>query len=139
MKHFHSIGIGALLLSVFLLLTASVRAGPPRGTPRAGFVVGGTVTPAFAFGIQAPRYYYPNGFYYGPSQVPIVVYSPYSPAYYLPPTAVVTLPFFCVLDNHGFVSRIALLDHIAGTHKIPLDTAASVCPDGVTSCIFPSY
>jgi len=130
---------GALFFSVLLLLTVPGWAGPPRGAPRAGIVLGGPISSTWALGVQPQRYFYPNSYYVVPYQAPILVYSPYSPAYYLPPTAVVTLPFFCVLDNHGFVSRVALLDHIAGTHKIPLAAAATICPDGLTSCIFPSY
>jgi len=44
-----------------------------------------------------------------------------------------------VFHNEGYVSRIGLLDHLAGTHKIHLDAAVSLCPDGATICIFPPY
>jgi hypothetical protein len=71
--------------------------------------------------------------------VPVLVVSPYGPSYYVPPTVVVTWPYFCIFHNDGFVSRIGLLDHLAGTHKIPLDAAANLCPDGVSSCVFPAY
>jgi hypothetical protein len=57
----------------------------------------------------------------------------------LPPAVVVTAPYFCVLHNEGFVSRIGLLDHLVGTHKIALAAAVSICPDGAASCVFPSY
>ena len=69
----------------------------------------------------------------------MVVISPYAPAYLLPPTVVVTMPYFCALHNEGYVSRIGLLDHLAGMHKIPLDAATNFCPDGVGCCVFPSY
>jgi len=85
------------------------------------------------------RNYYPFTAYYVPYQVPVLVISPYGPSSYVPPAAVVMLPYFCVFHNDGFVSRIGLLDHLAGTHKIPLDAAAAICPDGVGSCVFPSY
>ena len=137
MRHLHI--IVALVLSLLLSLAAPGWAGPPRRVARAGVFVGGPVSPTWGFGVQPQRYLYPNSYYVVPYQTPILVYSPYSPAYYLPPTTVATLPYFCALDNHGFVSRIALVDHIAGTHKIPLDAAATICPDGLTSCIFPSY
>lgn len=65
--------------------------------------------------------------------------SPYSQSYYVPPAVVATAPYFCVLHNEGYVSRVGLLDHLAGTHKIPLDAAVSLCPDGTMACIFPSY
>jgi hypothetical protein len=63
----------------------------------------------------------------------------YGPSYYVPPAVVVTSPYFCAFHNDGFVSRIGLLDYLSGTHKIPLDAAATICPDGVGSCVFPSY
>jgi hypothetical protein len=70
----------------------------------------------------------------------VVVVSPFAHSYYyLPPPVVVTSPFFCILDNHGFVSRVGLLDHLSGMHRIPLDSAAAICPDGAENCIFPSY
>ncbi len=78
-------------------------------------------------------------YYYQPYYPPVVVISPYAQSYILPPTVVVTSPYFCVLHNEGFVSRVGLLDHLAGTHKIPLNAATSLCPDGGASCVFPSY
>ena len=86
-----------------------------------------------------PYYYQVPGYYYQPYYPPVVVISPYAPAYVLPPTVVVNAPYFCVLHNDGFVSRVGLLDHLAGTHKIPLEAATSLCPDGAGSCLFPSY
>lgn len=83
--------------------------------------------------IAYPYYYYPG---YYPQ---VLVISPYAPAYVLPPTVVATARYFCVLHNDGFISRVGLLDHLAGTHKIPLDAASSLCPDGAGSCLFPSY
>ena len=83
-------------------------------------------------------YYYVPGHYYQPYYPQVIVVSPYAPAYALAPTVAVTAPFFCLLHNEGWVSRIGLLDHLSGMHKIPLDAAADLCPDG-SSCIFPSY
>ena len=83
-------------------------------------------------------HYYVPGNYYQPYYPQVIVISPYAPTYLPAPTVVVTSPFFCVLHNEGWVSRIGLLDHLSGMHKIPLDAAANLCPDG-TSCIFPSY
>jgi|GEM_PF-1398205 len=83
-------------------------------------------------------HYYVPGNYYQPYYPRVIVISPYAPTYVPAPTVVVTSPFFCVLHNEGWVSRVGLLDHLSGTHKIPLDAAANLCPDG-TSCIFPSY
>jgi hypothetical protein len=52
---------------------------------------------------------------------------------------VATWPYFCVFHNEGYVSRIGLIDHLAGTHKIPLDAVTAFCPDDTGACIFPSY
>ena len=108
-----------VLLSAFLIFPALTLAGPPRhlAFPRRAAVV----------------------YYYVPYASPVLVVSPYAPAYFLPPTVVVTAPYFCVLHNEGFVSRIGLLDHLAGTHKIALYAAVTLCPDGAASCVFPSY
>ena len=76
---------------------------------------------------------------YIPYQAPLLVLSPYGPVYYVPPAVVVTAPYFCVFHHGAFVSRVGLLDHLSGRHKIPLDVAATICPDGVASCVFPSY
>jgi hypothetical protein len=66
------------------------------------------------------------------------VVSPYT-SYYIPPTVVATLPYFCVLHQAGWVSRVGFLDHIAGMHELTLESAASLCPDIVNSCLFPRY
>lgn len=122
----------AALVVLFLLISGLSLAGERRGAPRSRFAAGSGVT-------IDRRVYYPFASYYIPYQAPVSVISPYGPAYYVPPAVVVTWPYFCVFHNEGFVSRIGLLDHLAGTHKVPLDAAASLCPDGVGSCVFPSY
>jgi len=115
-------------LAVSLLFAGFSWAGPQHIRPRHGFV-----------GAQPQAYYYPNIYQRWPSYPSVVVISPYGPAYYLPPAVFVTAPFFCAFDNHGFVSRIGLLDHLAGMHKIPLDAAAAICPGDSGVCVFPSY
>ena len=109
----------ALLFSALLFFPALTLAGPPRhlDLPRRRAVF----------------------YYYAPYALPVLVVSPYGPAYFLPSTVVVTAPYFCVLHNEGFVSRIGLLDHLAGTHKIALDATAGLCPEGAAGCVFPSY
>jgi hypothetical protein len=106
---------------------AQLRASVPSGNSAAGFVVRGGSTYRYAYSVYGS--YYP----------PVVVISPYSQPYYVSPTVVATSPYFCVFHNDGFVSRVGLLDHLSGMHRIPLDMAASLCPDGTGSCIFPSY
>jgi hypothetical protein len=130
----------ALVLALILAISGVALAGQRHATTRSRFVSGSAVAPSWVGGVQLQRrYYYPFASYYIPYQVPVLVISPYGPSYYVPPAVVVTAPYFCVFHNDGFVSRIGLLDHLAGTHKIPLDAAATICPDGVSSCVFPSY
>jgi hypothetical protein len=70
---------------------------------------------------------------------PIPVIPPYAGAYYLPSPIVITAPYFCVLHNEAFVSRIGMIDHLSGMHGMLLDAAAPICPDAAGNCIFPSY
>ena len=138
----------ALIISaIFLSLSGELGAGQSRATLRASGASGNTASSSLIANGQRkhkrgnPGYpIYRNGYYYQPYASPVLVISPYSGSYYLPPTVVVTSPYFCVLHNEGFVSRIGLLDHLSSSmHRIPLDVAASICPDGVSSCVFPSY
>jgi len=70
----------------------------------------------------------------------VLIISPYpNYLYYLPSPVVVDSPFFCVPHQVGFVGRAGMVDHLAGTHKFLLETAAALCPDGADNCIFPSY
>jgi hypothetical protein len=116
----------------FMLISGFAVAGERHGGARSRFIVGSGVP-------FERRVYYPFANYFIPYQAPVLVISPYGPSYYVPPAVVVSSPFFCVFHNDGFVSRVGLLDHLSGTHKIPLDAAATICPDGVGSCVFPSY
>ena len=137
------------ILALGLILAAEAGAGPQRGTvaQRAGsgvrFFSGGVpsrVVVQRQFYRGYPYYYqtyYPQ--YYQPYYPPVLVVSPYAQPYILPPTVVAHEPYFCVLHNEGFVTRVGLIDHISGTHKIPLDGATRLCPDAEASCIFPSY
>jgi len=133
-----------MILALGLILATGAGAGPRRAimAPRANSGVtvfsGGApnrvvVQRQFYGGYP---YYFQN--YYQPYYPPVVVISPYGQPYILPSTVVVNEPYFCVLHNEGFVTRVGLLDHLAGTHKIPLDATTHLCPDG-RSCIFPSY
>jgi hypothetical protein len=134
----------ALVLAILSPVSASSWAGQNRIVVRAGNLngrsgwVGGAVPVRRYFYAAPPYYYYVPGYYYQPYYPPVVV-SPYSQPYYLPPTVVVTWPFFCALHNEGFVTRVGLLDHLAGTHKIPLEATPVFCPDGSGTCVFPLY
>lgn len=121
-----------VVLAFVLLISSLAFAAERHGAPRSRMGFGSGVA-------SERRYSYPFTAYYVPYQAPVRVISPYGPSYYVPPAVVVTSPYFCVFHNDGFVSRVGLLDHLAGSHKIPLDAAATICPDGVGSCVFPSY
>ena len=101
-----------------------------------------TVRSRLGFRSGAPlarHYFYPFAAYSVPYPTPVVVISPYGSTSYLHPFVVTTSPYFFVFRNDGFVSRISLLDHLSGTHKIPFAAARTICPDAVASCLFPSY
>ena len=38
----------------------------------------------------------------------------------LAPSVVITSPYLCILHNEAFVSRIGMIDHLAGMHGMPL-------------------
>jgi len=85
-------------------------------------------------------YYYPYPYpFTGYYRQPIVVISPAYYPYYVSPTIVASSPFYCLAHQAGWVSRAGMLDHLSGTHKIPLATAASVCPDATESCVVDGY
>jgi len=67
------------------------------------------------------------------------VVSPYSYSYYVPATVGPTYRFFCTVHQAGYWSRAGMLDHLAGTHKFPLETAAYICPEDVEVRLFPAY
>jgi hypothetical protein len=133
-----------ILFGFLLALSGELWAAQSRSQSRSNVARG-----KFASGGSVPRsgpiyrytypYLYPYNYYYQPYYPPVVVISPYLQPYYVTPTVVATSPYFCVFHNEGYVSRIGLLDHLAGTHKIPLDAVAAFCPDDGGACIFPSY
>jgi hypothetical protein len=132
------------IFGVFLILSGDLCAAQGRAKSRSNVASG-----KFASGGLLPRggpiyrysypYFYPYNYYYQPYYPPVMVISPYSHPYYVAPTVVATWPYFCVFHNEGYVSRIGLIDHLVGTHKIPLDAVAAFCPDDTGPCIFPSY
>jgi len=147
MKH---ILTAAIVLALAIALGGELRAGSRQLTARTqtgpgpALVAGaGSYRGAGRRNFQAVKpshfYYYVPRDYYQPYYPAVVVVSPYAPAYVPPPTVVVTSSFFCALHNEGWVSRIGLLDHLSGMHKISLNAAADLCPDGGASCVFPSY
>jgi hypothetical protein len=137
----------ALLFAILgLLPNLTIAGGQGRPNLRSGAAPRGNVprawihrgAPGYRHGHPIrPHYHYPNGYYYRPFYPPAVVISPYGPAYYQSRVVEVTSAYFCVLHNVGFVNRAGMVDHLAGTHKFPVESAASFCPDGVESCIYP--
>ncbi|HSK31707.1 MAG TPA: hypothetical protein VLA17_17230 [Candidatus Limnocylindria bacterium] len=115
--------------------------GRNRGNARSGAISQAPAARAWVHRgapVQRRGYVSPRGYYYRHYSPPIVVVSPYGPFYYYQPQVIeVTTPYFCALHNAGFVTRAGMLDHLAGTHKFPLEHAARVCPDGVEICIYP--
>jgi len=128
------------ILALGMILMTEVGAGPrraivaPRARSGATFFSSGVPN---RVAVQR-QFYGAYPYYYQPYYPPVVVVSPYGQSYILPPTVVVNEPYFCVLHNEGFVTRVGMLDHLAGTHKIPLDATTNLCPDD-GSCVFPSY
>lgn len=140
------VNLTIVAMALVVIFSAPLWAGGPRVAPRAigganaGVAPAGLPAPNSANGIYIqPGYrFYLHGYYPGTFYPPVIV-TPYAYPYYLPPTIVVNLPFFCVLHQVGFWTRAGMLDHLAGTHKFPLEAAATICPDGVESCLFPAY
>ena len=96
--------------------------------------------PAPRAGVTPNRPFYRRGYPVSPySYPPIPLIPPYASACYLPSSVVITSPYLCILHNEAFVSRIGMIDHLAGMHGMLLDAAASICPDAAGNCIFPSY
>ena len=115
--------------------TNSPRSHVPRTWVRPG-------TPPTRFVNPSPSFYYYYPYPYpftGYYRQPIVVISPAYYPYYVAPTLVASSPFYCLAHQAGWVSRAGMLDHLSGTHKIPLATAASVCPDATESCVVDGY
>ncbi|HEU4342040.1 MAG TPA: hypothetical protein VFU31_10760 [Candidatus Binatia bacterium] len=134
------------LLVLSVALGGEVGAGREKSSVRSGRSTPAAVSSSAAFRSARAQvyvfpsyphayFYYPYGYFYPPG---INLLPPYHP-YYVPPPVVVNAPFFCLLHQVGFISRIAMLDHLAGTHKFALHTAAAICPDGADGCLFPSY
>jgi hypothetical protein len=77
--------------------------------------------------------------FHDPRSVVIITPSAHYPYYYAPFAVVTSEPFYCHMHHVGFVSRAGFLDHVSGTHKIPLETANSICTEYNESCIIEGY
>ena len=142
----HFVLVGLLTALPAQVWAGGARAGeraansPPRSAVPRTSVQGGTPATRFQNPYQPYYYYYPYPYRFtGYYRQPIVVISPAYHPYYVPQTVVVSSPFYCLAHQAGWVSRVGMLDHLSGTHKIPLATAASVCPDATESCVVDGY
>jgi hypothetical protein len=135
--------------AVFLWLGGEVLAGGPRWSQgRGGGNVsrGGTIQRYWRPGVPVvppyPYYYYPRPYYpfYGHNPRSIIVITPSRYYQYSAPVTIVTSePYYCHMHHVGFVSRVGFIDHISGTHKIPLETADSICAETNESCVIEGY
>jgi hypothetical protein len=82
--------------------------------------------------------HFPYVYYYQSFGSSIIIVIPDFNLHQVPVSKVVNAPFFCLLHHVGYVSRIGMLDHLAGAHKFALETAGIICPQGATHCLFPS-
>ena len=134
-----------VLCGLLALLPGSVQAGGARPGEQAAAPRSVVPRSSVRHGIPVfvnlyPYYYYPYPYRFrGYYAQPIVVIAPAYYPYYVPPTVVVSSPFYCLAHQAGWVSRAGMLDHLSGTHKIPLQTAASVCPEATESCVVDGY
>jgi len=142
-------------LALMLLFSGESGAGGPRGALTRGKVGGVFVGAAPRHNIQRywgpslpfrPQYPFHPGYnfypysYYGNNPRSVIIIRPFTHYPYSAPFTVVTSePFYCHMHHVGFVSRVGFLDHISGTHKIPLATADSICTDAEESCIIEGY
>ena len=77
--------------------------------------------PAPRAGVTPNRPFYRRGYPVSPySYPPIPLIPPYASACYLPSSVVITSPYLSILHNEAFVSRIGMIDHLAGMHGMPL-------------------
>ena len=128
-------------LALILLLSGDIMAGGPRGAPRHNIQrywrPSLPVRPQYPF---HPGYNFYRYSYYGHNPRSVIVITPFTHyPYYAPGTIVTSEPFYCHMHHVGFVSRVGFLDHISGTHKVPLETATSICTDGNDSCVIEGY
>ena len=140
-----------ILIGLLMALPEQVWAGGARAGERAASNSRRSTVPRTWVrpGIPPMRFVnpYPPYYYYYPYPYPvtgyyaqpIVVISPAYYPYYVAPTLVASSPFYCLAHQAGWVSRAGMLDHLSGTHKIPLATAASVCPEATGSCLVDGY
>jgi hypothetical protein len=143
----HNLVLTAALATSLWLAGEALAGGPRWSQGRGGNIArGGAIQrnwrpPVFVappYPSYYHRHYYP--YYYGHNPRSIIIITPSLHYPYSAPFAVVTSePYYCHMHHVGFVSRVGFLDHISGTHKIPLETANSICADANESCVIEGY
>jgi hypothetical protein len=128
-------------IGLFLLVSGETLAGGRRGAPRNNvqryWRPSAPVRPHSSFHFRHRSY--PHSYFrHDPRSV--IIITPYSHyPYYAPFTVVTSEPFYCHVHHVGFVSRVGFLDHVSGTHRIPLETANSICAEGEESCVIEGH
>ena len=69
----------------------------------------------------------------------VIIITPSTHYYDSRVTAVTSEPYYCHVHHVGFVSRVGFLDHVAGVHKIPIETVDGICAEGNASCVIEGY
>jgi len=138
MKHYLTF---TAAIGLLLVLSGEIVAGGRRGAPgnniRRYWGPSVPVRPHYPYYSRYGYYPYPpHGF--NPRSVIIITPSTHYP-YYGPGTVVTSEPFYCHMHHVGFVSRVGFLDHVSGTHKIPLQTVNAICAEGEESCVVEGY
>jgi hypothetical protein len=94
--------------------------------------------------VIVPNYYYP---YYYPYLQGFGHYEHwkhelyFGPHHHLLPShpLVYASPYVCLFHERSFINQAGFVDHVGGTHKIPLRDVVSFCNPGGSSCVFPGY
>lgn len=156
MKVFFSLmALAVVVVWSFVEVFAGPKIGGPAGKGGGAVAHGGgrnqvqrSWRPAFRAAPIGPVYYRPYYYYnypyayYGHNPRSVIILTPSTtyPYYdYGPVTVVTSEPYYCHMHHVGFVSRVGFLDHISGTHKIPLETADAICSDANDSCVIEGY
>jgi len=108
----------AITLAGLFYFPSPSAAGPGHVTFQSSGVI---FKPTPRAGVTPNRPFYRRGYPVSPySYPPIPLIPPYASACYLPSSVVITSPYLCILHNEAFVSRIGMIDHLAGMHGMPL-------------------
>jgi len=143
--------ITAIILALGFWLPGAAPAGGPklsqsRAATSSGGGRAGAIQRYWQPSLPPHRPFYSRDFYrnrfdprHNPRSIIVITPSAYYPYYYAPYSVITSEPFYCHMHHVGFVSRVGFLDHISGTHKVPLETANSICTEDNESCVIEGY